>query len=183
MGMPASAWVSSGERETPFDRLFTAEYSRVVAIARHVLGDPHEAEDVAQDVFCSFYRLHSSEAAYAAAWLHRASAHAALNVVRGKKRRRQRESDQAMSDAALSRGSEPYVDPQHAVETDESRREVREALGRIPEKSAAVLVLRYSGLSYAEVAQALGVGTGQVGTLLRRAEVALRKELSHETSR
>jgi RNA polymerase sigma-70 factor (ECF subfamily) len=39
-----------------------------------------------------------------------------------------------------------------------------------------VLVLRYSGLSYAEVGQALGVGTGQVGTLLRRAEAALKKE-------
>ena len=49
-------------------------------------------------------------------------------------------------------------------------------------KPASVLVLRASGLSYAEVAQALGVGIGQVGTLLRRAESALRKEVSRGTS-
>ena len=49
-------------------------------------------------------------------------------------------------------------------------------------KPAAVLVLRASGLSYAEVAQALGVGIGQVGTLLRRAEAALRKEVTSGTS-
>jgi RNA polymerase sigma-70 factor (ECF subfamily) len=49
-------------------------------------------------------------------------------------------------------------------------------------KAAAVLVLRAGGLSYAEVAQSLGVGIGQVGTLLRRAEVALRKEVTRGSS-
>jgi len=60
---------------------------------------------------------------------------------------------------------------------------VRAALGRLPAKSAAVLALRYSGLSYAETAAALGVNVGQVGTLLRRAEAALRKEMTHATPR
>jgi len=47
-----------GERSISFERLFVAEYGRVVAIAQRVLGssDNHEAEDVAQEVFCSFYR-------------------------------------------------------------------------------------------------------------------------------
>jgi RNA polymerase sigma-70 factor (ECF subfamily) len=49
-------------------------------------------------------------------------------------------------------------------------------------KPAAALVLRASGLSYAEVAQALGVGIGQIGTLLRRAEETLRKEVTRGTS-
>jgi RNA polymerase sigma-70 factor (ECF subfamily) len=44
-----------------------------------------------------------------------------------------------------------------------------------------VLVLRHSGLSYAEVADAMGVGIGQVGTMLRRAEAALRKEIERAT--
>jgi RNA polymerase sigma-70 factor (ECF subfamily) len=59
---------------------------------------------------------------------------------------------------------------------------VREALGRMAPKPAAVLVLRASGLSYAEVARSLGVGIGQVGTLLRRAEETLRKEVTRGTS-
>ena len=59
---------------------------------------------------------------------------------------------------------------------------MRAALGRLAPKPAAVLVLRASGLSYAEVAQALGIGIGQIGTLLRRAETALRKEVTRGTS-
>jgi RNA polymerase sigma-70 factor (ECF subfamily) len=44
-----------------------------------------------------------------------------------------------------------------------------------------VLLLRHSGLSYAEVAEAMGVGISQVGTMLRRGEAALRKEIERAT--
>jgi len=60
-------------------------------------------------------------------------------------------------------------------------REVRQALRKLPQRTAALLMLRYSGLSYAEVATALGVKVGNVGTLLRRAEEALRKEVNRAT--
>jgi RNA polymerase sigma-70 factor (ECF subfamily) len=54
---------------------------------------------------------------------------------------------------------------------------VRAALTRLPRRHAVVLVLRHSGLSYAEIAAALGLSPGSVGTTVRRAESALRKEL------
>jgi RNA polymerase sigma-70 factor (ECF subfamily) len=155
----------------------------VVAIAHRLLGDAHEAEDVAQDVFCSFYRSQPADAPYAAAWLHRAAAHTALNAIRGRRRRTRCEAADALADRSSPGGDAAWLDPQWAAETSESRREVREALSRLPKKSAAVLALRYSGLSYSEVATALGVGVGQIGTLLRRAEAALRKEMTHETPR
>src|SRR5437016_7187059 len=162
--------------EAAFESLFKAEYARVVGIANRVLADPHEAEDVAQDVFVDFHRLHSATAQYAPAWLHRAAAHASLNRLRGARRRQKREIAQAMEEG------ERILDPQKQLETDEDRRRVREALGRMAPKPAAVLVLRASGLSYAEVAQALGVGISQIGTLLRRAEETLRKEVTRGTS-
>jgi len=158
-----------------FEALFTAEYARVAGIANRVLADPHEAEDVAQEVFIDFHRLHSASAQYARAWLHRAAAHAALNRLRGARRRQRREVAQAAEEGSA-------IDPQKQVEINEDRRRVRQALARMAPKPAAVLVLRASGLSYAEVGQALGVGTGQVGTLLRRAESALRKEVVRGTS-
>ena len=148
----------------------------MAGIANRVLADPQEAEDVAQEVFIDFHRLHSASAQYAPAWLHRAAAHAALNRLRGARRRQRREVAQAAEEGTQS------VDPQKQVEVNEERRLVRQALARLAPKPAAVLVLRASGLSYAEVAQALGVGTGQVGTLLRRAESALRKEVTRGTS-
>jgi len=162
--------------EEAFEALFTAEYPRVVGIANRVLADPHEAEDVAQEVFVDFHRLHSSTAEYAPAWLHRAAAHASLNRLRGARRRQKREYAQALEEG------EKTLDPQQQAEVAEDRRRLREALGRLAPKPAAVLVLRASGLSYAEVAQALGIGIGQIGTLLRRAEATLRKEVTRGTS-
>ena len=159
-----------------FAALFAAEYGRVAGIANRVLADPHEAEDVAQEVFIDFNRLHSASAPYAAAWLYRAAAHKALNRVRGRRRRERRELSQATDEGAQT------MDPQHVLEVNEDRRQVRQALARLAPKPATVLVLRASGLSYAEVAQALGVGIGQIGTLLRRAEAALRKEVIRGTS-
>jgi RNA polymerase sigma-70 factor (ECF subfamily) len=153
-----------------------AEYGKVVAVANRVLADRTEAEDVAQEVFLDFHRKHRPDAGYAPAWLHRAAVHTALNRIRSRRRRERRELADAHEQSAA------VVDPQQVVEIDEDRRLVRDALARLPAKAASVLALRYSGLSYVEVGSALGVGTGQVGTLLRRAEQALRKEMSGATS-
>jgi DNA-directed RNA polymerase specialized sigma24 family protein len=145
----------------PFERLFMAEYGKVVAVAHRVLTDRTEAEDVAQEVFIDFHRKHRPDASYAGAWLHRAAVHTALNRIRSRRRRERRE----LVDARTQDRS--VVDPQDIVEVEEDRRLVRE--------------LRHSGLSYVEVGAALGVGAGQIGTLLRRAEQALRKEMNSAT--
>jgi len=158
-----------------FERLFKAQYARVAGIANRVLADPQEAEDVAQEVFMDFHRLHSATSAYAAPWLYRAAAHTALNRVRGRKRRERRELAQAVEETAST------LDPQREAELSEDRRRVRQALAKLPAKPATVLVLRASGLSYSEIAESIGVGTGQIGTLLRRAEAALRKEVNRGT--
>src|SRR5438046_6372038 len=89
-----------------FEALFTTEYGRIVGIANRVLADPQEAEDVAQEVFIDFHRLHSASADYAPAWLHRAAAHASLNRLRGARRRQKRELTQAMEATGRT------VDPQ-----------------------------------------------------------------------
>ena len=155
----------------PFERLFLAEYQRVVGIANRVLANRPEAEEVAQEVFLDFHRNHPAEADYAAPWLHRAAWHRALNVLRGNRRRLTREEAVAVPEVDLS------ADPEGLHQEAAQRARVRDAMRRLPRKSAAVLALRYSGLSYAEVAGAMGVSVGQVGTLLRRAELKLRSEV------
>lgn len=160
----------------PFERLFLQEYPKVVAIAYRVLADRTAAEDVAQEVFLKFHRSLSPDSERASGWLHAAAVHSALNVIRGERRRAQRETVHAREEAQLA-----VTNPEGVVEAAEQRREVRLALSRLPERSAAVLLLRHSGLSYAEVATALGIKVGNVGTVLRRAEDALRKEVKRAT--
>jgi DNA-directed RNA polymerase specialized sigma24 family protein len=46
------------------------------------------------------------------------------------------------------------------------------------ERAASLLALRYSGLSYDEIAAALGLRKSSIGTLLSRAEDAFRKEVT-----
>jgi RNA polymerase sigma factor (sigma-70 family) len=160
----------------PFERLFLEEYPKVVAIAYRVLADRSAAEDVAQDVFIQFHRRVAPGDERAAGWLHAAAVHSALNVIRGERRRAQRETAHAVDPA-----QPPVANPERLVVEAESRREVRRALGKLPQRTAALLMLRYGGLSYAEVATALGMKVGNVGTLLRRAEEALRKEVNRAT--
>lgn len=169
------------ELSDAFERLFIAEYRRVISIAYRILGDSDEAEDVAQDVFLSFNRGQDPQAPFAAAWLYRAAAHLSLNAVRARKRRRHRHEADARSNMALGSTRSQLSNPAETVEIAEQRLEVREVLKRLPAKSATVLALRYSGLSYAEVAAVMGCGIGDIGTLLRRAENAFRKEMKHET--
>src|SRR5207245_5899331 len=161
MNLGARRMTSVRSDDEAFESLFRTEYPRVVGIANRVLADPHEAEDVAQDVFIDFHRLHSASADYAPAWLHRAAAHASLNRLRGARRRLKREVAQAMQEGDRA------LDPQKQMEVNEDRRHVRRALARLAPKPAAALALRASGLSHVEGAPALGVGIVRGGTLLR----------------
>jgi RNA polymerase sigma-70 factor (ECF subfamily) len=160
----------------PFERLFLEQYPKVVAIAYRVLADRTAAEDVAQEVFLKFHRRLSPDSERAAGWLHSAAVHSALNVVRGERRRTRRETAHALDPA-----QPPVGNPETLVVEAAVRREVRRALRRLPQRTAALLMLRYSGLSYAEVATAMEIKVGNVGTLLRRAEEALRKEVNRAT--
>lgn len=152
--------------------VFRAEYRRVVAAARRVVGSTAEAEDVAQEVFLSF--AHTDVLAdQARGWLLVAAVHTALNQLRGDRRRDARElraspahDETAVPDVAETAG--------RALE----HAQLRAALGRLPRQQATVLVLRHSGLSYAEIAAHTDLSPGSVGTTLRRAEAALRQEMS-----
>ena len=155
--------------------VFQQEYRRVVGVAARVLGSVDQAEDVAQEVFLSFGRS-AVAAGEARGWLSVAAAHTALNLIRSGRRRKSREDVAAVA--------EPVVvsDVAETVVALEERRLVRAALGRLPRKQAVALVLRHSGLSYAEVAAALDLSPGSVGTTVRRAESALREELNRHAS-
>lgn len=156
-----------------FERFYREHYRAVTRLAQSVVGDSQGAQDVAQEVFLAAYRRFAGDYEPAVGWVRVAAVHTALNVIRGDRRRRRRHGLVAVGD------SQPSAE--ETVIEREQRIELRRVLGRLPRRSAAILVMRHGGMSYQEIAQALGVKVGHVGTLLRRAESALRKEMDGAT--
>src|SRR2546425_10769262 len=126
---PAALGAINHRVPDPFERLFLEEYPKVVAIAYRVLADRPAAEDVAQEVFLKFHRSYSPDSERASGWLHSAAVHSALNVIRGERRRTQRETAHA-----LDPGQTSIANPEKLIEEAEGRREVRRGVPRRPRR-------------------------------------------------
>lgn len=158
--------------EERFELVFRRAYPRLVGLAWQVVRDRGVAEDVAQE---SLARL--ADAAIldrpddeVDAWLTRVCLNGASNTLRARRRAWDREDRAARREPATDSG-----DPVRDVVAGEDRDAVRDALAQLPERQRTVLVLRHSGYAYAEIAAAVGVAPGSVGTLLARAERAFRR--------
>jgi RNA polymerase sigma-70 factor (ECF subfamily) len=143
----------------------------VVSVAyRHGL-DLAEAEDVAQETFVKAWLAlprYRESAGSLRAWLCRI----AINTTRDVHRRERpaQELDEHMPDSDHN--------PADQAEAQSKRWAVRRALDQLPAASRAALVLReYEGLSYAEIADALGIPLGTVMSRLNYARSRLRELL------
>lgn len=178
-----------GAVRADLEEVFRRDYRLVVDVAARVLGARDQADDVAQEVFLAFGRS-AVPAGEARGWLAVAAAHTALNLLRSGRRRTRREATVTAATAAAARngsgggsdGEAVEADVADAVVTRDERRRVRAALAGLPRRQAVALVLRHSGLSYVEVGAALDLSPNSVGTTVRRAESALRKELNRHAS-
>ncbi|HEU5101238.1 MAG TPA: sigma-70 family RNA polymerase sigma factor [Roseiflexaceae bacterium] len=152
--------------EAAFEKLFLRHYDQVYRVLYHLVGSREEAEDLAQETFIALYHQPPALARDVAlvAWLCRVALNRGYNALRGQRRAQQR----------LERVAEPpiQIDPQAELARSEERALVRAAIAKLPERQGRMLLLRYAGLSYAEIAAALGLAPASVGTLLARAERA-----------
>jgi RNA polymerase sigma-70 factor (ECF subfamily) len=151
---------------TEFERVFQENWNRVYAVICRIVGDPAQAEDLALETFLRLYRRPPRTGINLQGWLYRVATNLGLNQIRSRKRREQYEIEAGK----ISLETSPPANPDVTVERAEERQRVRHALAQIKPRSARILVLRHSGLSYAEVAAAEGVSPKSVGTLVARAE-------------
>jgi RNA polymerase sigma-70 factor, ECF subfamily len=157
-----------------FEVAFQAHWQSVYQLLFRLTGERAEAEDLAVEVF---WRLHarmqtSGECEAPRAWLYRVAVNLGLNSLRARRRRVQYE-EASGRDVGGNRAEESPLE--QAVRAEE-RRQVHAVLCRLKRRSARLLILRYSGFSYAELARALGLSAGSVGTLLARAERDFERE-------
>jgi len=151
-----------------FEAIFQQHWPRLVALLFRLTGDRDEAEDLALEVF---WRLHRKPSVQESSqdpggWLYRVATRLGYNALRSRKRRGRYEQEAAAQAAGIS--AQPA--PEAQVEQRQERERVRIVLTRMRPRSAQLLILRHSGLSYAEMAAALSIAPGSVGTLLARAE-------------
>ena len=163
-----------------------AEHQRmVVQLAVNLLGDRDEALDLSQEVFLRVFRtIHRFRGQSALrTWIYRI----AVNQARNRHRfwRRRHRNDQVSLDAHIAaHGEFPStlgLRPDRVFEQKQLGQRLQDALDQLPFDQRTAIVLReIDGLSYDDIAVALGVAIGTVKSRLTRARQALREDLRTE---
>jgi RNA polymerase sigma-70 factor (ECF subfamily) len=153
-----------------FTALFEAHFHRVYRFLDRLSGEPELAADLAQEAFVRLYRRGAAPDK-PEAWLISVAMNLFRNV-RSTERRRRRLLTPARGEAAHS---DPPPSPEQEGVGEESRRRVRVAVDRLPERERHLLLLRAEGYSYRDIALSLELNEASVGTLLARARTAFRE--------
>src|SRR6185503_15382706 len=142
---PPQDWVAPS-----WDEIVRTHSARVYRLAYRLTGNPHDAEDLTQDVFVRVFRsLHSYTPGTFEGWLHRITTNLFLDTARRKSRIR----FDALPDDADSRLPSPVATPDAAYLNQTFDADVEAALASLsPEFRAAVVLCDVEGLSYEEIA-------------------------------
>ncbi|HJN44853.1 MAG: RNA polymerase subunit sigma-24 [Acidobacteria bacterium] len=173
MSTPDEAVGTVGEvsaATAPFDleAVFRAHYGRITGVIARVVRDPARAEELAVEVFLRLWREPRAQGDKATGWLYRTAVRQGLDELRRETRRARYEP--------LLRLARGLPTPEEGALAGEERQRVRLILLVLRRDQAELLLLRSHDLSYDELAATLDLRPTSVGTLLRRARQAFRKE-------
>jgi RNA polymerase sigma-70 factor, ECF subfamily len=173
--------IVQGGDSSPAAEIFDRYSGRIYNFALRFLKNSEAAEDATQEVFVKMLK-HANQFhgdAKLSTWLFSITANWCRDYLR-KADNRAKESEETLMTVAAPADH----GPERVLETRESEARVQAALGSLtPEQREAILLSRYHGLSYAEIAQIAGCSEGAVKTRVFRAMETLRRVLSGEPSR
>ena len=170
--------------ERCFEELVERHKQRVFNVAYRYLGNVHDAEDAAQQVFINIYysKNRYSPSAQFTTWLYTICKNTCLKTFRKKR------LPAVFMDAELfleegsvpAQISDPNTDtPLEDVLIREQESLVKDAIDALPENQKMVLILyKYEQLSYDEIARITGLSAKAVKSLLHRARTNLKEQLS-----
>ncbi|HET9228915.1 MAG TPA: RNA polymerase sigma factor [Thermoanaerobaculia bacterium] len=172
-GWEALARVAAGDLGA-FTALVETHEERLLRLCERLLGDAEEARDAAQEVFLKAFRKAGEvrPMGQVYTWLYRIAVNHCLNKLRRRKLVRflRFESNPEEPDSPAFDPPDAGPDPVSALETRRRWQATRNAIAKLPDNQRAVLILvRFEGLSYRQVAEVLGITEGAVESRLFRA--------------
>jgi len=171
-GWEVLARVAAGDADA-FALVVEAHQERLLRLCERMLGDAEEARDAAQEVFLKAYRKAADfrPRGQVYTWLYRIATNLCLNKLRRRRVVRFVQwEDSEERDAAPFEPADGAPDPEASLEARRRWRQTRKVIARLPAGQRAVLVLaRFEGLSYRQIADVLGITEGAVESRLFRA--------------
>lgn len=166
-----------------FEQLIQQYQGRLIRILEHVVGRKDIAEDLAQDVFLRVYRARKTykPGARFSTWLFRIANNVASNSIRDRSRRKEVQvtsgdssDSKAMRMETMAMASSGVM-PARNIDKSERAAMVRQAIEALGERQRMALLLsKFEGLSYQEIADTMELSTKAVKSLLMRARVNLK---------
>jgi RNA polymerase sigma-70 factor (ECF subfamily) len=168
-----------------FETLVERYQHRLLGVMYHLVGGREEAEDLTQDVFLRIYRARKGYRARAkfSTWLFTVANNVASNHLRGKARSRSVPFGRSVSDSQGVHSAEEHVPGREGTPSTQMRQAelsevVRQALEGLGEdQKMAVLLNKFEGMRYSEIAEIMGRSEVAVKSLLARARSVLRERL------
>ncbi|MEO8615318.1 MAG: sigma-70 family RNA polymerase sigma factor [Luteolibacter sp.] len=164
-----------------FRQLVERHQNAVIGTVAKMLGNPSEAEDIAQQVFLRIWRhakRYRPDAKFTT-YLFTITRNLVFNETRRKSRKKEVSSDEREENSNLAVEASPDRQPDAEVLQAELQQKVDEAIAALPEaQRMAVVLRRYEQLSYEEIAKVLDLSVSAVKSLLFRARTSLREALS-----
>jgi RNA polymerase sigma-70 factor (ECF subfamily) len=169
-----------------FDELMLRYQHRLVTVLEHLVGRRDQAEDLAQEVFLRVYRARKRYVVGAkfSTWLFTIANHVAANALRSLSRRPEVNLSSRPNDSAGVASLDKMAlaasgaMPTRQLDKAELRDVVREALTGLSERQRmAVLLNKFEGMSYADIATTMNMSPQAIKSLLSRARVKLKEIL------
>ncbi len=176
MSKQASKGIGESDTAADFDRIVEEYSSFVYNVSFRMMGNPQDAEDVAQEAFISAYRAFGRFRGESkiTTWLYRITVNAALMRLRKEKKARML-TRTGLDDVVVPDWSDS---PYRAATNSELGERLRQGIGMLPADMRAAVVLRdMEELSSAEAAEIAGISVSALKSRLHRGRTLLRKHL------
>ena len=168
--------------QSAFEEIVSLYQNRLYQVCYRMLGNRHEAEDIAQEAFIRAYiNLHTfDQKRKFSTWLYRIATNLCIDRIRKKKPDTFLDAPVPGTDGLdhYSRLAHESPLPEEEVEKMEQQERVQYEISRLPDKYRSAIVLRYiEELPLQEISEILDLPLGTVKTRIHRGREALRKQM------